>query len=70
MATAQRVKILGVLALWLGAVTLTAVMSMGLVGVQLPAVRLLDSMGEVVGLIRLLLTIALAAWVMASPPST
>jgi len=67
MATAQRVKVLGVLALWLGAMTLTAATSTDLVSVQLPSglVSSLNWTGEVLPWARLLLAIALAGWVIA-----
>ncbi len=63
MATTQRVKVLGVLAL----MSLTALSSIGVLSVQLPSglVSSLDWIGEILPWARLLLAIALAGWVIA-----
>jgi prepilin signal peptidase PulO-like enzyme (type II secretory pathway) len=65
MATTQRVRVLGVLALWLSVVTLTALTSIGLISFELPGglTSSLDRIGEILPWARLLLAIALAAWV-------
>ena len=65
METTQRVKVLGVLTLWLAMMSLSAFSSTGVLSVQLPSGMLssFDRMGEILPWARLLLAIALAGWV-------